>query len=271
MASKIKLRRGLAQEWLDANSASPVILSIGEPGFETDTHKLKIGDGTNDWADLPYVNSENLSFTFTDDQIAAIDNGDITIFTNGNTWRFGDDGVLSFPNNNGQIGQLEPPYTGLEFRTGSGADWIGISYGEGVDDNTSYFYFDKEGSSMASHHKANLQVKNPTNNGHAVWTFDAHGGMRFPDDSVQTTAWNTNSTIDYSRITNVPPPVVTPATPPVAMPNINMDGGSAGTVFEAQAVIVYADGGGAGSRFGVNDTIIDGNIGNYIIDGGVGA
>jgi hypothetical protein len=271
MASKIKLRRGEAQEWLDANSASPVILSIGEPGFETDTHKLKIGDGTRNWAALPYVNSENLSFTFTDDQIAAIDNGDITVFTNGNTWRFGDDGVLSFPNNNGQIGQLEPPYTGLEFRTGSGADWIGISYGEGVDDNISYFYFDKEGSSQSSHHKANLQVKNPTNNGHAVWTFDAHGGMRFPDDSVQTTAWNTNSTIDYSRITNVPPPVVTPATPPVAMPNINMDGGSAGTVFEAQVVIVYADGGGAGSRFGVNDTIIDGNIGNYIIDGGVGA
>lgn len=267
MASKIKLRRGLAQEWLDANSASPVILSIGEPGFETDTHKLKIGDGTRNWAALPYVNSENLSFTFTDDQIAAIDNGDITVFTNGNTWRFGDDGVLSFPNNNGQIGQLEPPYTGLEFRTGSGADWIGISYGEINDDNTSYFYFDKEGSSQSSHHKANLQVKNPTNNGHAVWTFDAHGGMRFPDDSVQTTAWNTNSTIDYSRITNVPPPVVTPA----AMPNINMDGGSAGTVFEAQVVIVYADGGGAGSRFGVNDTIIDGNIGNYVIDGGVGA
>ena len=267
MASKIKLRRGLAQEWLDANSASPVILSIGEPGFETDTHKLKIGDGTRNWAALPYVNSENLSFTFTDDQIAAIDNGDITVFTNGNTWRFGDDGVLSFPNNNGQIGQLEPPYTGLEFRTGSGADWIGISYGEINDDNTSYFYFDKEGSSQSSHHKANLQVKNPTNNGHAVWTFDAHGGMRFPDDSVQTTAWNTNSTIDYSRITNLPPT----ATPPVAMQNINMDGGSAGTVFEAQVVIVYADGGGAGSRFGVNDTIIDGNIGNYIIDGGVGA
>ena len=74
--------------------------------------------------------------------------GDLTgnIVVGDNTWDFDSNGILNFPNNNGQIGQLSSPYTGLEFRTGSGADWIGISYGEINDNNTSYFYFDKDGS-----------------------------------------------------------------------------------------------------------------------------
>lgn len=50
MAIRIRLRRGTASEWADAN---PTLLS-GEAGYETDTAKLKIGDGTNAWADLSY-------------------------------------------------------------------------------------------------------------------------------------------------------------------------------------------------------------------------
>ena len=34
--------------------ANPV-LSAGEPGFELDTGKLKIGDGSTYWNDLPYL------------------------------------------------------------------------------------------------------------------------------------------------------------------------------------------------------------------------
>jgi hypothetical protein len=29
---------------------------LGEPGFEKDTQKLKIGDGETAWRNLPYVN-----------------------------------------------------------------------------------------------------------------------------------------------------------------------------------------------------------------------
>jgi hypothetical protein len=47
----IKLRRGTAAEWTDANP----VLASGEPGFETDTEKLKIGNGSDDWATLPYI------------------------------------------------------------------------------------------------------------------------------------------------------------------------------------------------------------------------
>lgn len=39
--SKIQLRRDTAANWSTYNPT----LSAGEPGFETDTGKLKIGDG----------------------------------------------------------------------------------------------------------------------------------------------------------------------------------------------------------------------------------
>ena len=43
-------RRGTATQWTTANP----ILNVAEIGYETDTNKFKIGDGTNHWADLNY-------------------------------------------------------------------------------------------------------------------------------------------------------------------------------------------------------------------------
>lgn len=45
MAVQILLRRGLAAEWTSANP----VLGAGELGFETDTKKFKIGDGSTAW------------------------------------------------------------------------------------------------------------------------------------------------------------------------------------------------------------------------------
>lgn len=50
-----QLKRGTAQRWLEVNP----ILRQGEPGYETDTGKLKIGDGMTPWQRLPYLNSQN--------------------------------------------------------------------------------------------------------------------------------------------------------------------------------------------------------------------
>lgn len=50
MQLTIKLRRGSASEWTTDNPT----LASGEPGFETDTKKLKIGDGIQVWNDLDY-------------------------------------------------------------------------------------------------------------------------------------------------------------------------------------------------------------------------
>lgn len=35
-------------------------MAAGEPGYELDTHKVKIGDGTNFWNDLPYIGEHNI-------------------------------------------------------------------------------------------------------------------------------------------------------------------------------------------------------------------
>jgi len=43
-------RNGTSTQWTAAN---PVLLK-GELGFETNTGKFKIGDGSNNWADLTY-------------------------------------------------------------------------------------------------------------------------------------------------------------------------------------------------------------------------
>jgi len=51
MAVNILLRRGTAAEWTSAN---PILLE-GEVGVETDTKKLKVGDGLTVWASVPYI------------------------------------------------------------------------------------------------------------------------------------------------------------------------------------------------------------------------
>ena len=51
MATKIKLRRDSATNWTTANP----VLAIGEPGLETNTLKLKFGDGTTAWNSLAYA------------------------------------------------------------------------------------------------------------------------------------------------------------------------------------------------------------------------
>lgn len=50
-----KFRRGQSSSWTALNP----ILADGEPGYELDTHKLKIGDGVTLWNDLPYINSNS--------------------------------------------------------------------------------------------------------------------------------------------------------------------------------------------------------------------
>lgn len=44
------LRRDTAENWTSTNP----ILADGEQGYETDTKKMKIGNGTTAWSSLPY-------------------------------------------------------------------------------------------------------------------------------------------------------------------------------------------------------------------------
>jgi hypothetical protein len=57
--TKIQMRQGTATEWTTANP----ILANGENGYETDTKKFKIGDGTSTWSALDYFTSSSNTLT----------------------------------------------------------------------------------------------------------------------------------------------------------------------------------------------------------------
>lgn len=50
----IQIRRGTASSWNSSNGNLGAVLSAGEFGYETDTGRLKIGDGSTVWNNLPY-------------------------------------------------------------------------------------------------------------------------------------------------------------------------------------------------------------------------
>src|SRR6185295_3405548 len=50
MAQAIQLRRDTAAGWTSTNP----VLAAGEPGLESDTARIKFGDGTTAWSALPY-------------------------------------------------------------------------------------------------------------------------------------------------------------------------------------------------------------------------
>ena len=54
MAFSIQLRRDTSANWGLINP----VLKRGEPGYETDTNKLKIGNGTSAWNVLAYINPD---------------------------------------------------------------------------------------------------------------------------------------------------------------------------------------------------------------------
>lgn len=59
MATRMQQRRGTAAQWISTNSGNGPILNAGEIGYETDTNKFKIGDGTNHWINLDYFVDAN--------------------------------------------------------------------------------------------------------------------------------------------------------------------------------------------------------------------
>lgn len=54
---RLQLRRDTAANWTAANP----VLANGEPGLETDTGKVKYGNGTQNWAALPYATNTPLA------------------------------------------------------------------------------------------------------------------------------------------------------------------------------------------------------------------
>jgi len=58
MATRMQQRRGTAAQWTAANP----VLAAGEIGFETDTNKFKVGNGSTAWASLTYFVDGSIAF-----------------------------------------------------------------------------------------------------------------------------------------------------------------------------------------------------------------
>lgn len=63
----IRFRRDTEARW---NLANPV-LATGEPGFEIDTGRIKLGDGQTHWQDLEYF-IPKLTFDATIDELNSL-------------------------------------------------------------------------------------------------------------------------------------------------------------------------------------------------------
>ena len=69
MKERIRIRRDSAYNW---NFYNPV-LATGEAGYETDTNRLKVGNGSGTWSQLPYLIGSNIySLNFGDGSSDAL-------------------------------------------------------------------------------------------------------------------------------------------------------------------------------------------------------
>lgn len=104
MADIIQLRGGTAAAWTSANT----ILANKEVGIETDTKKLKIGDGITAWTSLSYL--------VTHITAVAVDiNGDLILtLSDGNTINAGTLPVLGVVSNYITVGKTGAEYTSIK-------------------------------------------------------------------------------------------------------------------------------------------------------------
>ena len=75
--STVKVKRATAARWASQNP----VLAAGEIGYETDTRKMKLGDGTSSWTQLSYLVADGTgsgSGTGTGGQAATIRIGTVT-------------------------------------------------------------------------------------------------------------------------------------------------------------------------------------------------
>ena len=71
---KIKVKHGTAAEWAAANPT----LAAGEPGYETDTGIMKIGDGVTAYNSLDYVGTESFSGSEIDTLLTTVNSSNIS-------------------------------------------------------------------------------------------------------------------------------------------------------------------------------------------------
>lgn len=72
-SSILRLQRGTAADWIELDP----ILRSGEPGYEEDTGKFKIGDGESAWTELPYASGSDVAAAIEDHDTSGTAHEDI--------------------------------------------------------------------------------------------------------------------------------------------------------------------------------------------------
>ena len=167
--STIKLRRDTAANWSAANP----ILSLAEPGLETDTNKIKYGDGLTSWAGLPYA-SGGASTSTRWDAVPAQEGCPIYAeLTPDHFQAFTQQSNLGIRNDG-------------SWNIGSNYNGTGL-YGSG---NTATLYSNS----------GDVAIR--VNDSQSLFTFGADGNLTFPDNTVQTTAYITGNPLIWAATDN---------------------------------------------------------------------
>ena len=159
MAQRIQLRNDTTVAW----EASNPILAQGEVGVDTTLNKFKIGDGTSTWTELEFSSSGDIAeFVFAydpgeEESTMTINNHDMIIRTT---------------RDGSQDADIDIDSADDVWITAN--DEIEIDAGDTIDirSNTDY-----------------VRIVSDRLNSNNEWTFETDGGLRFPDDTVQTTAY----------------------------------------------------------------------------------
>lgn len=147
MTTIIKLRRDTAANWTIANP----ILAAGEPGLETDTLRIKYGDGSTAWTSLSYQAVGNATYAITAGVANSVDVANVanignigTINLDGNvnnvlkgdgTWAaeaastYGDSNVAAYLPN--YTGNLAGAYLNVSFDVNANVVTGNYLYGDG--------------------------------------------------------------------------------------------------------------------------------------------
>ena len=113
MAVRFQLRRDTAANWTSANS----VLALGEPGVETDTLKVKVGDGSTAWNSLAYsITKDFTDLTSTPTTLAGYGITDALILTNLSVTQnaASGTGAVTYNNATGVFSYTPPNFEGLD-------------------------------------------------------------------------------------------------------------------------------------------------------------
>lgn len=114
----IQFKRGSTKSWLDTKTK----LASGQPGYDKDKHKIKIGDGEKTWAELPYASGLSAE-EILDSESNAKSKEDSTLITYG----------TEAPNDK-TVGKLYLQQSNTDFIIESGISngWIYQVYNSGI-------------------------------------------------------------------------------------------------------------------------------------------